>query len=547
MNRKNSFKNKSCRKLSFNRPYSAKRDSFINKKNISTIATQPPPLQMTIPNNISKKLKGMGKNFEREELYQINMQLKETVNTLKVELYEAKSQIVKKERELKKKEKIIEDCYNEIHNPTSLYMKSFDKAKESTLLTLCKEQYNHLKEDYEKKLEEIEILKANIKITKIKEYQINIDVLKKEMNKLKDLYNNLNFENKMLKNEIKELNEYKRECNHQHNIINECVKKVEDYNNNLLELELENEELQLKLDRNKRNSNIMKNQNNKLKLTNEKFLRERRNRQHFKMYNVDNINKIITLKKELDEYKKLYSLRDKEIQDMKNMEKQKKINANDVSNIKVFNFQKIQQIEKEPTLSQDENKNKILLLKSLLEEKQKNIEILKNFLYSLNYDPEKIIQNYNQNNSSIVPSNIYRTNGNNNSVSIINGNNNFSKNGSNNGNNNHKSNIEFNNNENNNNENNNNENNNNYAHNTENNNNFNNSSNNINNENIINSNNYINNEINNENNDNNNSQLYNNGVINEQNNSDEGKESYIFANNENSSELNKMNNQIDKK
>ena len=157
MNRKNSFKNGLKRKLSFNRPNSAKRGYIPIKKNISTIVVQPPPLLMTNPNNPSKKLKGMGKNFEREELYQINMQLKETVNSLKVELYEAKSQIVKKEREIKKKEKIIEDCYKEIHNPTSLYMKSFDKAKESTLLTLCKEQYNQLKEDFEKKKEEIEI------------------------------------------------------------------------------------------------------------------------------------------------------------------------------------------------------------------------------------------------------------------------------------------------------------------------------------------------------------------------------------------------------
>ena len=173
MQRKFSFKNtnsKSRKILAFNRPYSAKRSSktFLVKKNISTIVAEPPPLLMTNPNNNTQKLKGMGKNFEREELYQINMQLKETVNSLKVELYEAKSQIVKKEREIKKKEKIIEDCCKEIQNPSSLYMQSFSKAKESTLLTLCKEQYNQLKNNYDKKTEEIEILKANIKINKNK-------------------------------------------------------------------------------------------------------------------------------------------------------------------------------------------------------------------------------------------------------------------------------------------------------------------------------------------------------------------------------------------
>ena len=84
MNRKASFNKKGPkRKFSFNRPSSAKRSStsFLIKKNISTIVVQPPPLMMTNPNNNLKKLKGMGNNFEREELYQINMQLKETVNS----------------------------------------------------------------------------------------------------------------------------------------------------------------------------------------------------------------------------------------------------------------------------------------------------------------------------------------------------------------------------------------------------------------------------------------------------------------------------------
>jgi hypothetical protein len=139
MKRKVSFnrKNGEKRTFTFKRPSSAKRisTSFLVNKNISTIVTQPHPILMTNPNNSMRKLKGMGNTFEREELYKINMQLKETVNSLRVELYEAKSQIVKKEREIKRKEKIIEDCYKEIDNPTSLYKKSFDRAKESTLLT----------------------------------------------------------------------------------------------------------------------------------------------------------------------------------------------------------------------------------------------------------------------------------------------------------------------------------------------------------------------------------------------------------------------------
>ena len=523
MNRKNSFKIKTNRKLSFTRPNSSKRGEYFVKKNISTIVAQSPPLLMTIPNNSSKKLKGMGKKFEREELYQINMQLKETVNSLKVELYEAKSQIVKRERELKKKEKIIEDCYKEIHNPSSLYKENFNKAKESTLLTLCKEQYNQLKKDYDQKLEEIEILKANIKITKIKEYQIDIDVLRKEMNKLLKLYNNAVFENKMLKSEINELNEYKIKCTEQHNIINECVKKVEDYNNYIKELEMENEELENKLDKNKRSNKLIKNQNSQLKLRNEKYLKERKNRQHFKMFNIDNMYKISKLQKDLDEYIKLHNLKDQELQRItKTLESQKKQNVN-IDKINVFNYQNIRHIEKEPVGTQDENINKILLLKSLLEEKQKNYDILKSFIHSLNYDPDKIIRNYDPNKSKNFNESIkFNLNEN---IKI-----NKSKNENNksNGNNNHENFSDYFPNENNlnsndivkiNNGNNNEEiTNNNESNNKENNNKENNNKENNNKENNK-------EEINNMNDENyNDSQLYNNAVINDQNNSEDGRD-----------------------
>jgi hypothetical protein len=55
---------------------------------------------------------------------------------------------------------------------------NLEKAKESTLVSLCKDRYNELKRSFKKKCEENDILNANIKITKLKEYQIQIDVMK---------------------------------------------------------------------------------------------------------------------------------------------------------------------------------------------------------------------------------------------------------------------------------------------------------------------------------------------------------------------------------
>ena len=390
----------------FNRPKSSfKSSSFLYiKSNIRSKSVNTPTRLLTKPNNKSKQLKGMGNKFEREELYQLNQELKSTVNTLKAELYEAKSQITKKEREIKRKEKIIEDCYKEIHNPTSSYQKSFDKAKESTLLSLCKEQYIITKKENEQLKEEIKILEMNIKITNIKEYKILINTLKNEMKKLTNLYKSAIYENNILKNKINDLMEFKKKFNKQHNVIGKCVKKVNDYNHNLLELELANKELQNELNKKKKKTQFFKNQNNKLRLSKEKILKERKIREYFNMFNLDNITKIAKLQKELDEYKRLYNLREQQIKKYEQNNEQK--NRNKIEESKEFDYNKIINIEKGPN-DESEKDNKIILLKSILEEKQKDIEILSAFLFSQNLNPELVLQrniiitNSNQNTNNL--------------------------------------------------------------------------------------------------------------------------------------------------
>ena len=384
----NNDRPKSCFKLSSS-------SISLKNNNISTICVKHSRPVLTRPNNTSKKLKGMGNKFEREELYQLNQELKSKVNAFKAELYEAKSQITKKDREIKKKEKIIKDIYQEIYNPTSSFQNSLDKAKESTLLSLCREQYNELKKDYDNKLEEIEILNMNIKITQIKEYKIQINTLKSEMIKLKNLYKNAVNENKLLKNKINELMEFRNKYCQQHNIIDRCVKKVNDYNNDLLKLELANEELQNQLNKKKRKTEYFKSQNNKLKITNEKYLKERKTRDYFNIFNLDNANKISKLQKELDEYKKLYSLREQQLQKYERNNIYKNQNKNE--EVKEFNYQHIINIEPEPINETD----KIKLLKSLLEEKQKEVDIFRNFIISKNINPELILEGISINSNSI--------------------------------------------------------------------------------------------------------------------------------------------------
>ena len=363
-----------------NRPKTSLKScsSFINRKNnITAVFIKSPHSILTKPNNSSKKLKGMGNKFEREELYQLNQELKTKVNTLKDELYDAKSQIAKKDREIMRKEKIIEDCCKEIYNPSFSYQKSFDKAKESTLLSLCKEQYNQLKKDYDKLSEENNILNMNIKITKIKEYQIQINTLKSEMMKLTNLYKSAISENEILKRKINELIEFRKKYCQQHCIIDKCMKKVNDYNNNLIELELVNEDLKNELNKKTRKTQFFKCQNNKLKLSNEKILKSKKMKDYFDITNYENATKIIKLQKELDEYKRLYNLREQQIKKYENMGNK---NMKREEEAKVFNYNKIIDID--------------------LEEKQKEIDIFSKYLILQNLNPKSILQETSVNNDS---------------------------------------------------------------------------------------------------------------------------------------------------
>ena len=193
----------------------------ISSKNLDDI----PPVLYTMPT----QSKGMGAKIEKEQLYEQTMQLKRRVNRLKAELDEAKSTIVKKELDLRKKEKIIEDLSKE-NDVKIVQEENLKKAKESTLITLCKRKYYEMKDKYEKACEENEVLKSNIKITKIKEIQVVTEVLENELEQMKNLYINSKEQNKNNMKEIAELQEFKVKFFQQHQIIETLQQNYENAN-----------------------------------------------------------------------------------------------------------------------------------------------------------------------------------------------------------------------------------------------------------------------------------------------------------------------------
>ena len=306
-----------------------------------------PPRIYTMPNS-QKKNRGMGNNIEKEQLYQNNIQLKEKVNKLLKQLAETKNQVVKKDIELREKEKIIRNCLKE--NDIEIeHANNLEKAKESALLTLCKQKYYSMKKNYIDKCQENDILKANIKITKIKEFQIENDILNKELEKLKSLYQHYKTQYENSKNEIRDLQEFRSKFLQQHIIINNYMKKNEEYNQDINKLKEKNENLQNEIDKILKKQQKLKITNCKLKINNDRYMSEKKTRESFAFDNTNNLKKISDYGKEVFELKRCITQKDNEIRDMKKLVSSQKSQLEKLrSNVlKPFDYKKIKTVESE--------------------------------------------------------------------------------------------------------------------------------------------------------------------------------------------------------
>ena len=382
-------------KKSFFRPNSAAKRHLKTYK-INTSLETPPPIIFTMPNN-PKKLSGMGNKIEREQLYENNMQLKDIINKLKRELAETRNQVVKKDIEIRKKERIIKECSKE-NDLESVHELNLEKARESTLVSLCKDKYSQLKNLYTKKCEENEILKANIKMTKLKEYMIQIDILKKEMEKIKTLYENTVEDNSRLREEMSNFQNLKNKYIEQHSIINNLVEKCKQYKNDINELKAENSFLNLKLEKNMKQKKGLQRANFKLKISNEKFLSQKKIKENYDL-NIDDNKKLISnLRKDLNEYKRLYDLKNKEcnklIENNEKMKSDEIKRKNEKDSLKPFDFNQIKVIENKNI---DKNTNKLTLYKSLLDEAKHKNEIYELYLKKIGVDKDKLVKSFGYN------------------------------------------------------------------------------------------------------------------------------------------------------
>jgi hypothetical protein len=409
--------NTSSRKSRFRPNSASKRQLNIFKKNISR--DTPPPILYTLPNTQQKKRSGMGNKIEREELYEYNMQLKDIINNLKKELAEVKHKVVKKDIEIRKKEKLIKECSKE-NDIESNHELNLEKARESTLISLYKKQYNELRESFNKKVKENNELNATYKITKLKEYAVQIDVMKKEMEKMRNLYRQTVENNNKLTLEIQSLKELKKFFIEQHGIIDKLEQTILKNKEEIQNLKQENDDYRNKLEQNLKKQKILKSKNFKLKLSNKKFLDIKKNRENYELYMDDNKKTIENLKKDCDEYKRLYELTRKEyntIVEQRDKKEQNKI-KNEENLINPFKAMGIIEVKKE-----NEETNKLSLYKSLVEEYKVKIDIYEVYLKKIGIDKDALIKAFGYDgvvsaSTKINPNELENINNNNNLVSI---------------------------------------------------------------------------------------------------------------------------------
>ena len=373
------------------RPSSASRKSYGGIK-VGSMET-PPPIIFTMPNN-PNKLSGMGNKIEREQLYENNLQLKDIINKLKKELAETRNQVVKKDIEIRKKDKIIKEC-NKENDFEDMHEINLEKARESTLVSLCKDRYNELKRSFKKKCEEYDILNANIKITKLKEYQIQIDVLKSEMEKLRKLYLSTLDDNNRLNGFINEYQVLKDKYIDQHNIINNLMKKCNQYNNDINDLKEENAVLKEQLEQYKRKRKQLYSDKLKLQISNRKYMEQKKNKESYDINIDDKMKSIGYLEKERKEYKRLYELKNQECN--KFIEENRKLKDSELKkkqekeSLKPFNYKSIKFIENK---KESPDSNKTGLYKSLLDESRHKIDIYELYLKKIGVDKDKLMKEF---------------------------------------------------------------------------------------------------------------------------------------------------------
>ena len=205
---------------------------------------------------------------DSESLYESNIHLKTEINKLKKELIQTKAENQRKENELMRRDKLLQNAFDKgidedkvinnyliSENNNNIFLEK--DIKKNNYISKFKKQYSELKNKFNEKIEEIEKMKKNLKTTKLNELIIQNSETLKEFNKLKELYNNLFEENKNNLEKIQKLSEKENELNEKNLIILQLQESLKLSSSTIIKYENEIENL-------KKNISQLKYQNQRL-------------------------------------------------------------------------------------------------------------------------------------------------------------------------------------------------------------------------------------------------------------------------------------------
>jgi hypothetical protein len=219
-----------------------------------------------------------------------------------------------------------------------------------------------------------------------------------------------------LNQQINEYQTLKTKFLSQHELINGLLQKSNQCNDNINELKEENYSLKLKLEENLKQKRSLENSNLKLKRTKLKLMNQKKANESYDLNKNDNEKKISKLRKELNEYKRLYGLRNEEFKKLKdyndNLVSAEMKRKRELQSLKPFNYNQIKEIE---SIKETKDSNKLSLYKSLLDESKYKIDIYELYLKKLGVDKDKLIKAFGYNgimtsNTKISDNNIINNN-----------------------------------------------------------------------------------------------------------------------------------------
>ena len=385
---------KITRNLHLNKSNSYNNISNLNNKNdLYTQENTDNSLLLNLKTrNNSKKDKTL--YHDNESLYESNIQLKTEINKLKKELMQLKAENQRKENELIKKDKLLQNAFDKgidedniinnivLNDNNNIFLEK--DIKKNNFISKFRKQYNELKSKYKEKIDEITEMKKSTKTTKLNELIIQNKETFKELNKLKELYNNLFEENKTNLEKIKTLSELENEINEKNLVIlqlQESLKlssetnlqyenEIEKLKNSVAELKYENQRLNNKLKTlyeyySRNGINKEEKQNNVFELNEELSLHPKKikngisynntNRNYLKIANKINLDNRGNKRKILN----LSPISKKYIDDSKEIIEKEKNNNNSINN-KVNNYKNdlnIIENEKNVNNGNEEEKN----------------------------------------------------------------------------------------------------------------------------------------------------------------------------------------------